>query len=369
MSRTKDTAGAGLALALANARYWSSVAPIVRTQLVRWERHAQTIPDLGLRRVALSKLGDERFNVEVAATLATLAPREHRRGATEAIVALQVMYDYIDVLSEQHAGESPIDAELLFTALRYAVILDLDGGGNAGTERRQDYYGERLGSTDGGYLQALSGAVRTALTQLPNAATVAPVAGATAARCAAAQILNHDASHSGIEEAKCWATLQASGTGLGWQEYLAGASASVLAIDALIAAAADKRTTRKDAEDLDALYLSIGALTMLDSLVDIQEDIAAGQLGYLQYYGDPDVFAERLATVARNAVARARALPSGAHHIVTLVGVVAYYTSAPTANSHFAGPLTAPIRRQLRPLITPTLALMRAWRLAKRARR
>jgi hypothetical protein len=53
---------------------------------------------------------------------------------------------------------------------------------------------------------------------------------------------------------------------------------------------------------------------------------------------------------------------------MTLVGIVAYYASAPTAASDFARPLITPIRRELAPLITPTLALMRAWRLAKRVR-
>jgi hypothetical protein len=50
---------------------------------------------------------------------------------------------------------------------------------------------------------------------------------------------------------------------------------------------------------------------------------------------------------------------------MTLVGVVAYYASAATADSDVAGPVTGRITGQLRPLITPTLAVMRAWRLAK----
>jgi hypothetical protein len=53
---------------------------------------------------------------------------------------------------------------------------------------------------------------------------------------------------------------------------------------------------------------------------------------------------------------------------MTLTGVTAFYTSAPTARSDFAQPITAHIRKQLQPLITPTLAVMRAWRIAKRLR-
>jgi hypothetical protein len=53
---------------------------------------------------------------------------------------------------------------------------------------------------------------------------------------------------------------------------------------------------------------------------------------------------------------------------MTLVGVVAFYTSAPTATSIFANPITTHIQKELQPLVMPTLAGMRAWRLAKRIR-
>ncbi len=386
-------ARAGLALALANARYWTTVAPIVRAQLARWEQVAGSISDPALRGLATGKLRDEHFNAEVAATLATLAPRPQRARVVEAIVALQVLYDYVDLLTEQPADSGPtIDGRALLAALHNAVTLDLARAGtpdvgdagtpdladgatpdvrdrrDTGTDPSRDYYRDGPHSDDGGYLQALVETVRGALAHLPNGTTVAPVAQAAAARCGEAQILNHGAPGLGIAQLQRSATAQASGTGLDWQEYLAGATASVLGIGALVAAAADPKTTRRDAEELDTLYLFIGALTMLDSVVDLQEDIAAGRLGYVQYYGDPGVFADRLAIVARDAVTRARLLPDGAHHIVTLVGIVAYYASAPAANTELARPLTAPVRRELRPLITATLAVMRAWRLAKRAR-
>ena len=53
---------------------------------------------------------------------------------------------------------------------------------------------------------------------------------------------------------------------------------------------------------------------------------------------------------------------------MTLVGVAAYYISAPTASSDFARPVTRRYASELEPLITPTLVVMRSWRAAKRAR-
>jgi hypothetical protein len=109
-------ARAATALARANARYWPTVLPHVHRGLRHWQERAHRIPDPILRELATSKIAHERFNTEVAATLATLAPRAHRRLATEAIVPLQVMYDYLDGLSEMPAPDPLGTSRLLFSA-------------------------------------------------------------------------------------------------------------------------------------------------------------------------------------------------------------------------------------------------------------
>jgi tetraprenyl-beta-curcumene synthase len=76
-----------------------------RGALRRWERRAEQIENPEPRALARGKLRDERFNAEVAATLATLAPRRARKDAVEAIVALEVLFDYLDGLTERHASD------------------------------------------------------------------------------------------------------------------------------------------------------------------------------------------------------------------------------------------------------------------------
>ena len=363
-------ARAGFALVLANLRYWTTVAPLVHAQLARWERRAQAIPDPLPRTLALSKLRDERFNVEVAATLATLAPRARREPTVQAIVALQVMYDYLDLLTEQPLPDPLRAGHRLYRAFTDALTPEEQSDG--------DYYLHHPQSEDGGYLRELVRTVRVALAKLPAAEAVGEVALRSVKRCAEAQALSHAAARTGTAELERWAGREATGGGwapqdggqadLQWPELLAGAAASVLAVHALIAAAADPRTTHGDAEEIDAAYLSICALTMLDSLVDHEHDVATGELNYIELYESPELMATRLASLARDAASRARALPDAAHHVMTLVGVVAYYASAPGASSAFARPVMAPVRKELRPLMTPTLAVMRAWRLAKRGR-
>jgi tetraprenyl-beta-curcumene synthase len=311
-----------------------------------------------LQALALEKLREERFNAEVAATLATLAPREHRKHVVEAIVAYEVMYDYLDGLTEQPVADPLHNGHALYRAFTDAVALDVELTG--------DYYAYHQRSDDCGYLEELVKTVRRALAQLPSAAAISAACARASARCAEAQLRAHAVPRLGTAQLEHWASGEATATQLGWQEFLAGAASSVLAVHALIVAGADDRTTPEEAAEIDTVYLSICALsTMLDSLVDYERDVQAGQAGYIRYYENHDDLARDLAHAARRAVDHAALLRSGAHHIMTLVGVAAYYASAPTADDEFARPVTQRICRELRPLITPTLAVMRAWRIAK----
>lgn len=352
---------AGVALVIANARFWPSVAPVVGKQLRRWELRARAIKDPALRTLALEKLLEERFNAEVAATLATLAPREHRQSVIEAIVAYEIMYDYLDGLTEQPTVDPLRDGRNLYRAFTDAITLH--------TEPTCDYHSSRA-ANDGGYLEELVDVVRRSLAGLPSARTVAHAARRAAARCTEAQVRAHAVPRLGTSQLEQWARTEVHGTPLGWQEFLAGAASSVLTIHALIATAANQRITPKQATAIDTVYLSIAMLsTMLDSLVDHERDVLADRVGYMRYYPDLDLLARDLTGAARRAVEYASALPNGAHHVMTLVGVAAYYISTPSANGDFARPVTRQVRQELKPLITPTLGVMRTWRTAKRARR
>jgi tetraprenyl-beta-curcumene synthase len=351
----------GLALAVANARYWTTVAPIVRSELARWTARAMRIEEPGLRSLALLTLQDEGFAAEVAATLATLTPHRRRTTAIRAIVALEVMYDYLDALTEQPAPDPLANGRLLFKAFIDAI--------DPGADLAEDYYRHCPSGTDGGYLAELAATVTSALAALPVAQELAPAMLRAAARCVEAEVLTHAAAFADTSGVERWARESADGSGLEWREFLAGAASSVLTVHALIALAGDSSTTTEHAEPIDDVYLALGALsTMLDSVVDYEQDAAAGTLAYINNYDDRAVLGQRLAFVAREAARRARDAPATAHHLMTLAGVAAYYTSAPSATSELACPVTSRVQAELRPLIVPTLAVMRAWRLAKRLR-
>ncbi|MHB8242237.1 MAG: DUF2600 family protein [Solirubrobacteraceae bacterium] len=354
------SASATIALLRANTRYWSNVAPLVHEQLEHWQARAQAISHPLLRALALEKLGDEGFNAEVAATLATLAPRIHRRRVVKAIVALEVLFDYLDGLTESPSQERPGDGARLFAAFTDAVA--------PATERHGDYYRHHTCCDLSGYMDELVGTVRFALADLPGTTKLADLLRRVATRSSEAQLRVHSVTLTGVGQLERWATHNAAGTSLEWREFLAGAASSVLAVHALIAAAADHRTTYAQALEIDRAYLSISVLpTVLDSLVDYDRDLASGRPGYVRLYEDREVLQRRISRVIADAVQRARRIPNGPHHVMTIVGIVAYYTSAPTAG--LAEAVTEQTARNLRPLLGPTLAVMHTWRAAKRARR
>jgi tetraprenyl-beta-curcumene synthase len=337
------------ALLRANARYWGSVAPGVRANLTRWRQSAAAIPDPRLRHAALAKLQDERFNVEVAATLATLAPRAHRGAAVKATVALQIAYDYLDLLTESSALAGEDGGADLLAALAGAMCA-----------------GCPPSAPEDGYLRALLPAVQISLMEMPSAARVLASAHKSAERCAQAQALNHaSASAEGEHAFAAWAMRQAQLSPLGWRELAAGASASVLCMHALISAAARGTTHTEDALALEQLYLMIGALTMLDSLVDAEADQAAGTRSWLSRYRDEHEMAQALGDTAARAKAYALQAPESAHHLMTLGGVVAYYASARPAGLRRQDPLSLALRAELGATLAAPMLVMRIWRLAK----
>ncbi len=363
----------GLALALANARYWTTAAPVVRGELRRWHERAREIEAPELQALALHKLHAESFHAQAAAMLATLAPRCHRKTVVEAIVALELLFDYLDGLTERPYTDPLGDRERLFRAYVRAVAVPTDAVGAGCSSQAREYPPHAEAQPDdGGYLQALSAAAALALARLPAAHAVTEVAQRTAARSGQAQTRMHAASQLGTAQLEQWARGEADGTDLQWHELLAGAASSVLALHALIAAAADPHTTPEQATEIAAAYLpTCVLLTLLDGLVDHDDDARSAAAGpghpsYVSFYRDPEELSRTLLGAARRALAHTRALPAGPQHAMTVVGVVAYYTSAPGAQSGYAQPICRRLHSQLQPLIFPTLALMRTWRRAKR---
>jgi len=332
----------------------------VRRELAHWERRASAIEHPDTRALALAKLRGEGFNAAAGAMLATLAPPAHRTDVVRAIVALEVLFDLLDGLTEKALPDPIDDGRRLFAPFVQAL--------GASHERAAAMPLERTAASfqADAYLAELAATAGEAFAALPAAAVVADVALAAAERAAEAQIHMHAATRLGIEPLERWAQSADHGLGLDWRDWLAGSASSVLAVHALLAAAAHPQTTTAEAAAIDRAYLSICILlTLLDSLVDHARDRSEGKLGYADLYEDPGLIAQTLCDSARRATLELSGLPQPAAHIAMLTGVVAYYASAPGAREEPARQAIARLQDQLGSPLTPTLLLVRAWRLAR----
>lgn len=340
------------------ARFWVIVLPLVRRELRVWRQRAAAIPDPGLRAHAMATLDSERFSAAGAALFATTTPRRRDPALVRTLVAYQVACDYLDTLAEQPSHDPIRSGARLHRALSDAV----DHG------PLTDYFPDRTEADDGGYLAALVTACRDGCARLPAFPQVQGAALQESARNVV-QGINHAAPGVREPALRRWAaeTRAADGGAVGdasWFE-LAAASSSSLAVLALIAAAADPRTTTCTAERVSNAYFPwIEALsTLLDSVADHARDAETGELNFVSRYATQAAAAVRLQQVTARALAGARSLPRGERHVVLVVGMIAMHLSEPGAWLPWARAVTAAVLRAAdTPLMPLLLSLLRTWR-------
>jgi tetraprenyl-beta-curcumene synthase len=340
-------------------RYWLTVFPRVSRGLRHWHERAGQIPDQELRRIAFDSLR-KRGNIEGAAAFAAFTPRVHRAAALRALVAFQAAYNYADMLSEQPHVQAIANGRRLHEAL----LVALDPGAP-----QLDYYAHHPQHDDGGYLQELIDTCRTALNTLPSYAAVASSARRAAARIVTFQSLNVGKAQGDHDALSRWAHEETpSGGELEWWETAAAAGSS-LGVHVLIAAAADSELQQTDIAVIDDAYFPwIGALhSLLDNIVDRQEDAITDQRNLVSYYASPAQAAVRLRVLAVKAVGRARALPRGERHAIILAAMAGNYLSTPEANAPDVKAVSQSVLEAIGDLATPTLLVFKLRRLGSGA--
>lgn len=337
----------------AAVRYWLTVFPRVASELRHWRRSASRIEDPSLRRLALASLA-KRGNMEGAAAFATFVPWRARGSVIRALVAFQAIYNYADLLAEQPSEDPVGNAKDVHQAL--LVALDPSGA----PSMRDSYRGG--GRVDRDFLAEMIAACETASWQLPSYGTVA----ATACRAAERIVAFQSLSLGQQGELESWAEGQApASTDFAWWEVAAAAGSS-LSVHALLAAAASPDLTGEEVETLDAAYFPcIGALhSLLDSLVDEQEDVATGQLRLLDCYPSRQQAMAGLQQLAAHALAAARELPSGADHALLVTAMACSYLAAAEVSSGGVDDLALRVRILLGPLARPMLLVFKLRQLA-----
>jgi tetraprenyl-beta-curcumene synthase len=346
------------ALALVMARFWLVVFPLARTQVRGWQRLATRIPDPVLRAQALATLESERLSAAGAALFAATTPRRRDPTLVRALVAYQVICDYLDTLAEQPSVDPVRNGAQLHSALADAVAHG----------PLADHYARHAARDDGGYLTALVAACRESCATLPAYAPVRAAALREASRNEV-QGINHAPQRVRESALREWAEAtrahDMAGAGdASWFE-LAAAGSSSLAVLALIAAAADPATTAGTAERVRRAYFPwIEALsTLLDSVADRERDLRSGELNFVSRYPTQAAAVARLREVTVRAFAGARGLPRGERHVVLVAGMIAMHVSEAGAWSPWSQPATRAVLAAADTLAMPLLrVLLRAWR-------
>jgi tetraprenyl-beta-curcumene synthase len=350
--------------AVVMARFWLVVFPRVRAELREWQRRASAIPDPQLRAQALATLDGERLSAIGAALFAATAPRTRDPALVRALVAYQVICDYLDTLAEQPSPDPVRNGAQLHRALADAVAE----GPIA------DHYRDHASCDDGGYLAALVAACRESCATLPAYAAVRAAAVREASRNEV-QGINHAPVAVRRPALRTWAAAAqaedpAATGGASWVELVA-ASSSSLAVLALIAAAADPATTADTAERVRLAYFPwIAALSsLLDSVSDRERDLASGDLNFVGQYPTQAAAVARLQEVTARSIGGARRLPRGERHVVLVVSMIAMQVSDPDAWLPSTLPATrAVLRTADAPAMPLLLPLLRRWRRARAAR-
>ncbi len=334
--------------------------PTASRELDRWRTHAVGIPDAAIRRDALEALDRKRGNTHGAALFWTLPDARDER-LLRLLVTYQVMWDYLDCVSESGASAGQANGLQLHRAL--ADALDP-------SRPLSDYYGLHPWHNDGGYLRSLVEACRHCCRELPSFERVRPVLVREATR-AGVQAINHDLDPTARQTAlEAWAGHEYPGEQeVTWFE-LTGAAGAGLAIYALFALAAEPACSDTDVERAYHAYFpwTSALATMLDSFVDQAEDLANGDHCYVAYYQTPEQATERIAQILRRCLQETHALRNSERHTLIAACMVAMYLSKDSARSRALRAPTASLLRAGGQLSRFLLPILRLWRISNAQR-
>jgi tetraprenyl-beta-curcumene synthase len=288
-------------------------------------------------------------------------PQKRSRRLLRLLTTYQVLWDFLDSLSETWQGLSPEDTLHLHLAL-------VDAVNPAGPIR--DHYG-RLGfPDDGGYVRSLVVACRDHCRALPSFHRVAPVLHREAKRIGV-QAINHAADAAQIPSAlQAWVASEYPSTQeVSWFELAAAAGAN-LAIYALFALAADAGSLIDHVEDTYRAYFPwMGALaTMLDGFVDQLDDARHGEHCYVAYYQSPDDATRQISRLVRRCLSETHSLKNGERHTLVAASMVAMYLSRDSARTSSLNTASRQLAQAGGSLTCALLPVLRLWRIANNTR-
>jgi tetraprenyl-beta-curcumene synthase len=329
--------------------------PAVLRELGQWRSRAIEIPDQGIRQDALSALERKRGNTHGAALFWVL-PRARNLCLLRLLVTYQVMWDFLDCISESGAGAGQANG----VQLHLALVDALDP-----SRPISDYYALHPWRQDGDYLRALVEVCRQCCRELPSFQKVRPVLLREAMR-ANVQAINHDldplAREAGLRK---WVAREYPNNNQATWFELTGAAGAGLAIYALFALASEPECSDTDISRVYSAYFpwTSAVATMLDSFVDQVEDLANGDHCYVAYYQTPEQATDSIARLVRRCLHETHHLRNGEGHTLIAACMVAMYLSKDSARTEAMRAMTASLVAAGGQLTRFLLPILRLWRI------
>lgn len=317
------------------------------------------MPDGPTRTDALEAIVHKRDNAE-GASLFSILPKNRNEPLLKLLIAYQIMWDYLDSISERGAHAGQDNGHQLHRALVEALDLEAP---------ISDYYRYHPWKEDGGYLLTLVETCRRMCAELPSYRWVRSLMLPAVERCAI-QSLNHESDPDRRNTAlKGWAEREfANEHKLDWFEMTAAASAFTPHI--LLALAAEPSCEQHELVAVYSAYfpwVSL-AIAMLDSYIDQTEDALSEGHSYISHYTSETVALERLATIIRQIVNHAPNLPNGRRHAVLIEGIVAWHLSIGSVNTPTTSEKTRMLAHAGGPLTRLLLSMAQIWRTTRMLR-
>lgn len=321
-----------------------------------WQVRASMIPDAPIREDAMESIERKRENADGAA-LFWILPKRRDHNLLRLLVAYQMIWDFLDSVSERGASEGTANGRQLHKAL----VEALDPSAPI-----SDYYRFHPWQRDGGYLRGLVETCRECCAALPSFGRVRPLV-VREARRAQVQALNHDVDPAERDGAlQQWVAEEfEQEQRVSWFELSSAASAS-LAVHAFLALAAQPACSEEDLRRACEAYFPwiSGTATMLDSYVDQVEDELEGNHRYVAHYEDGTLAEERLRMLVSRSVTEARLLRDGHRHGLIAACMVAMYLSKDSARTPALRETTTGLVKAGGSLTRLLLPILRLWRIA-----
>jgi tetraprenyl-beta-curcumene synthase len=303
----------------------------------------------------LQVLDRKRTHLHGAALFWTLPRRRHKH-LLRLLVAYELIWDFLDNLSERAAAHGHRDGHQLHLAISEAIDP---------SAQPSDYYRHHPWHDDGGYLRGLVLACQQSCRSLPSYPEVRDVALREARRAQVLAINHHPEPRLRDSLLKRWVSAEyPDRQHTRWWE-LSGAASAPLAIHALLALAAEPSCSQSDVTRTYIAYTPLSAATtMLDSYVDRQQDRDTGDHSYIAHYPDEQDALAGVRTLVAESLTGVRDLPDGHRHAVIAASMIAMYLSKQTTPAADLRDGTRTFLHAGGSLTRLLLPILRAWRIA-----